>query len=303
MRARLAVLATAVLGACVFGLYGDDQEKCEAVFSSPFKDSLQSIQSADLNQPFTCISEVLSETGEKKKTFVWVLHNDKPSISLYTKWDDAGMPVVRFPSSCRFVSDETFTKEKAERPSAVMYGPKINKKHELKTFLMVDSKPKKDTREDGEGKTRPGSPLESRIVCTFPDNADIKRVDIRFQTEVSEDYATYTYAATNNGSQLVFFSVDDLMKNWAKENLGKLGGKVKQPWIPAKEGKNLFILPPAESKRPKKENLRAAVFEVNPHLAGEPEETQVNCLFYAPDDTENPIGGGKITVYLPKRKD
>jgi hypothetical protein len=302
MRARLAFLAAAVLGVCVFGLYAESKDECEEILGHATKDALKSVQDADQTQPFTCMSEVLSKTGEKKKTFVWVLHNDKPDMALYTKWEDAGMPIVRFPSSCRLVSNDTIVKEKTEKQSLVMYGPKLAKKHELQTFLMADPKPHKDDKEDGEGKLRLGSPLESQIVCTFSDKAEIKRVDVWFRTEVSEDRRTYTYTATSYGSQVLLFSVDDLMKKWNRENLEKMSGKVKKSWNSQNEADKFFRLPPAKSGI-RKEDIKAEVFEVNLRLAEQPEETQANCLIYSPDNKEIPIGGGKVTVYLPKRKD
>jgi hypothetical protein len=218
MKTRLAMLAAAVLGVGVLGLHGEDKEpKCDDRFGCPSKDALKEMQNADKDQLFTCLSEVLTADGTKKKTFVWVLHNDKLDVVLYAKWDDAGMPAVsRHPLVCRMVSNDTLAKDRVEKKSLVVYGPKGDKNYQPQTFVMADPKPQdkdKDEKDQKESenadkeKDQPGMLLESKIISTTKDSSD--SVDVRFSTE-TDAKGLYTYKVANYGKKDVSFSVPEL---------------------------------------------------------------------------------------------
>jgi hypothetical protein len=84
MRAKLSVLAGVVLLAVgVLGLQGGDKEpSCEDRFGSPTGKHLRESNTTDKDEAFICLSDVVTVEGQNKKTFVWVLHNDKPSSTV-----------------------------------------------------------------------------------------------------------------------------------------------------------------------------------------------------------------------------
>ncbi len=146
-----------VLSLGVIGLHGDDKApKCEDRFDKHTRKGPRCKSDGDKDQPFTCVSDVFCTEGERKKTFVWVLHNDKPRVVLFAKWDDAGMPLVRNPGVCRMVSNETLTEDRDEKKSLVEYGPKKDKRYEPQTYVMADPKPMEKDKDKKEQRLREG---------------------------------------------------------------------------------------------------------------------------------------------------
>jgi hypothetical protein len=309
MRARLAVLA-AVLGGGVVGLGGADKEpsppSCPYRFNNQSTKALSGQKDDDPDEKFTCVSDIL-DGGSRLRTFVWILHNDKPSVVLYSRWDDADMPFVNDPISCRLVTTRTLNSTDPEaKKSHVVYGTKQKKTYDPQTYVM----PEENAKGKDEGRESPpkkvdeqaGMALESRVVNAYESDADARTIDVSFITEVIEkNGTTFRYRVVNHSDKPVRFRVDDVTNFWNEEYISKNRYRVAVPWEVQKGMERFYWLP--GTKKDKRE--LASDFQISAERPVTFVERRAKILIYPVDkpEADKPIAGGKITIYLPKEKD